>query len=139
MRTPPPALSRFAIISLALFANLGCHPASVGQSATRNSNVITAAEIEQQRQAGVRDLYELVQLRRPRWFQLRTDRSLKLETTILVYHGEARLGGVEVLQGYALMGVSSLRYLDAAQAGLLPGAGSVHVQGAIVITMGQIP
>jgi hypothetical protein len=137
MRTPQPALSRFAIISLALFTTLGCHPASVGQSATRNSNVITAAEIEQQRQAGVRDLYELVQLRRPRWLQLRTDRSLKLETTILVYHGEARLGGVEVLQGYALMGVSSLRYLDAAQAGLLPGAGSVHVQGAIVITMGQ--
>jgi len=138
MRTPP-TVARYLVLLLALLGALGCGTASRGQVGGRNPNVITAAEIEQQRQAGMRDLYELVQLRRPRWLEIRTDRSLKLETTILVYHGEARLGGVEVLQGYPLTGVASLRYLDAAQAGLLPGAGSVHVQGAIVITMGQIP
>lgn len=112
---------------------VGCS-ARGGTGGGRNMNVITAAEMEEQRQAGVADLYELINRARPRWLQIRNERSLQLETVILVYHRDVRLGGTEVLRGYPLTSVTSIRYLDAAQAMLLPGAGSAHVQGAIVIT-----
>jgi hypothetical protein len=59
-----------------------------------------------------------------------------LPTTVLVYVNETRLGGLDALRGYPLLSVASLRYLDASQAGLLPGAGSAHVEGAIVIRTG---
>jgi hypothetical protein len=105
--------------------------------AQRNASLIAAEEIQEQQDAGVRDLFELVSRQRPAWLQTRTERSLQLETTVLVYHNETRLGGVDALRGYPLLSVTSLRYLDAAQAGLLPGAGSAHVEGAIVIRTGS--
>jgi hypothetical protein len=98
-----------------------------------NPNIISADEIREMHGAGVRDLYELVNRERPRWLQTRTERSLQLPTTVLVYVNETRLGGTDALRGYPLQSVSSLRYLDAAQAMLLPGAGSAHIDGAIVI------
>ena len=114
--------------------------ACAGQSrpgaARSNPNLISEAEIQQVQEAGVRDLFELVSRQRPAWLQTRTERSLQLETTVLVYHNETRLGGLDALRGYPLLNVVSLRYLDAAQAGLLPGAGSAHVEGAIVIRTG---
>jgi hypothetical protein len=120
---------------------LGLAAACAGQSRAgserRSPNLIAAAEIQEQQDAGVRDLYELVSRQRPAWLQTRTERSLQLETTVLVYHNETRLGGAEALRGYPLLSVLSLRYLDAAQAGLLPGAGSAHVEGAIVIRTGS--
>jgi hypothetical protein len=102
-------------------------------SASLNPNRITTAEIEEAQKNGLNNAYELIQRARPRWLQIRSDRSLRLETIILVYQNESRLGGIEVLRGLPLVGISSMRYLDAAQAGLLPGAGSAHVEGAIVI------
>ncbi len=53
---------------------------------------------------------------------------------IAVYHHDTRLGNLDALRGYPLLSVTSIRYLDAAQAMLLPGAGSSHIQGAIVIS-----
>ena len=117
----------------ALLGTSACAGARPGPS-SRNLNVITAAEIAQHRQAGVRDLYELIERIRPRWLAIRSDRSLQLETIVLVYQNSSRLGGIEALRGYLLTPmITSIRYLDAAQAGLLPGAGSAHVEGAIVI------
>lgn len=100
----------------------------------RAGNVITAAEIEQHRRAGVRDVLELIERARPRWLQVRLERSLQLETTLLVYVNETRLGRTDALRNYPLDQISSIKYLDAAAAGLLPGAGSAHVEGAIVIS-----
>jgi hypothetical protein len=76
---------------------------------------------------------------RPRWLQGRNPRSLQLPTVIAVYHHETLLGGVDALRGYPLVSVTSLRYLDAAQAMLLPGAGSMHIEGAIVISTEVVP
>ena len=137
-----PAIVRRACAPLALAVGLlGLDTACAGQSRAgserRNPNLIPAAEIQEQQDAGVRDLYELVSRQRPAWLQTRTERSLQLETTVLVYHNETRLGGTDALRGYPLLAVTSLRYLDAAQAGLLPGAGSAHVEGAIVIRTGS--
>lgn len=98
--------------------------------------MISAAEIEEMRLAGVRDLHELVNRQRPAWLRIRSERSFQLQTTILVYVNETLLGSVDALRGYPLMSINSLRYLDAPQAMLLPGGGSYHVEGAIVIRTG---
>ena len=124
-------LVRFAIALVLVLS--ACAGAGRG-AAVRDRNAISASELEQMRQAGVRDLYEAVNRLRPRWLDVRTNRSLQLETVVLVYVNDSRLGGVEALREYPLTNVATLRYLDSAQAGLLPGAGSVHVEGAIVIS-----
>ena len=122
-----------ATVAMGVVVALGC--AGVGRAGIerRTQTLIDSDEIMEMHQAGVRDLYELVNRQRPRWLQTRTERSLQLETVVLVYHNETRLGGIDALRGYPLIAVVSLRYLDAAQAMVLPGAGSAHVEGAIVI------
>ena len=125
-----------AVLAVVAIACTGARPGS----GARSQNLITRAEIEEQRSAGVRDLQELVERLRPRWLTIRSERSLQLQTIVLVYLNNARLGGIEVLRGYPISdGILSLRYLDSAQAGLLPGAGSAHVEGAIVISTQQLP
>ncbi len=115
---------------------LGTSCGSAGRSAsgTRNPNLISQAEITEGSDAGVRDLHELIGRIRPRWLDVRSERSLRLETLIAVYHNNSRLGGVDALRGYPLTNVTSIRYLDAAQAGLLPGAAGGHIEGAIVVS-----
>lgn len=119
------------LIACAIAACAGARP---GGTAVSNPNLISISDIEQAREDGVRDLYELIDRSRPRWLIGRTPRSLQLQTVIAVYHHETLLGGVDVLRGYPLVNVTSVRYLDAAQAMLLPGAGTTHVEGAIVIS-----
>lgn len=121
-----------------LLLGAACAGSRAGSSAA-NPNLITTAEIEQARNEGVQDLYELIDRRRPRWLQIRNERSLHLPTGIAVYHNNARLGGPDVLRGYPLGTVTSIRYLDAAAAMQLPGAGSAHIEGAIVISTGIVP
>lgn len=130
---------RAAVLSIGLvlgtvLAVTACAGTGQRRGVSRNPNLITHAEIQEARRSGVRDLYELVDRERPRWLQTRSQRSLALETLVAVYLNETRLGGVDILRGYPLDNVNTLRYLDAAQAMLLPGIGSAHVEGAIVIT-----
>ncbi len=118
---------------------VACAGARTGGTGPRNPNLISLAELNQAREDGVRDLYELIDRTRPRWLQGRNPRSLNLPTVIAVYHHETLLGGIDVLRGYLLVSVTSVRYLDAAQAMLLPGAGSSHIEGAIVISTALVP
>jgi len=127
-------LRRLGVLLMLATICAACAASTRGSNTGRNPNVITRVEIDDARQSGVRDLHELIDRVRPRWLQTRSQRSLALETVIAVYHNETRLGGVEILRGYQLETVSGLRYLDAAQAMLLPGIGSAHVEGAIIIT-----
>jgi hypothetical protein len=127
-----------AFLLLAMSGTLFTACASSGSSnqRSRNSNTISATEMDQARREGMRDLYEVVERVRPRWLRVRTDPSFNLQTLVVVYQNESKLGGVDALRGYPLTSVNSLRYLDAAQAGLLPGAGGgvgAHLEGAIVI------
>lgn len=138
----PARLHRSRSIAAALIilaATFACAGQGRVGAERRNPQRIGSAEIEEMQRAGIRDLHELIARQRPAWLQTRNDRSLQLPTAILVYQNETRLGGIDALRGYPLDQVTSLRYLDAAQAGLLPGAGSVHVEGAIVITTGERP
>ena len=133
-----PHRSRATSAVLILFvATLACAGQGRVGAERRDLQRIGPAEIEEMHRAGIRDLHELIARQRPAWLQTRGDRSLQLPTAILVYQNETRLGGIDVLRGYPLVQVRSLRYLDAAQAGLLPGAGSTHVEGAIVIQTGE--
>jgi hypothetical protein len=130
---------RFLVLAAAGFIAAGCagqgRPESgVQNTAGQNASLISPAEIAEMRQAGVGDVYELVNRRRPNWIQMRASQSLQqLSTTVLVYQNETKLGGIEALRGYPLASVASVRYLGASEAGMLPGAGSDHVVGAIVI------
>lgn len=127
---------RAGLLFVLMILCTACAGSTRRSNTASNPNLITRAEIEDARQSGVRDLHELVDRVRPRWLQTRSQRSLALETVVAVYHNETRLGGVEILRGYQLDAVNMLRYLDAAQAMLLPGIGSAHVEGAIIITTG---
>ncbi|MEX2281849.1 MAG: hypothetical protein WEE89_05155 [Gemmatimonadota bacterium] len=111
-----------------------CSSAGRGGPGGSNPTLITQNDILRGTQDGVHDLYELIGRIRPRWLQSRMDRSLRLETLIVVYQNNSRLGGIEALRGYPLTNITSIRYLDAAQAGLLPGAAGGHIEGAIVIS-----
>lgn len=118
---------------------VGCAGAHTGGTSVTDRTRITLAEIQQAHEDGVRDLFELIDRIRPRWLQGRNPRSLNLATVIAVYHHETLLGGLDVLRGYPLVSVTSVHHLDAAQAMLLPGAGSMHIEGAIVISTKIVP
>lgn len=94
-------------------------------------NLLTEAEI---RGSGTRDAQELVEKLRPRWLRPGPDRSLRLETVILVYYDGVRLGGIDMLRNLPLDPIRSIRVLDAVQAGALPGLGSQHVERVIMIS-----
>lgn len=111
----------------------GCSARSAGSS-VGNPNLISEEEIRTHIQSGVRDARELIQRIRPRWLQTRGDRSLNLQTSILVYHNQQPIGGPDSLRDFQLSNVRSIRYLDSAAAGSLPGATGLHVEAAIVIS-----
>jgi len=134
----PGRAASLAVSAIASTA-LACAGARTGGPSLSNPTRISLTEIERAHEDGVRDLYELIDRLRPRWLQGRNPRSLQLPTVIAVYHHETLLGGVDVLRGHPLVSVTSLRYLDAAQAMLLPGAGSAHIEAAIVISTEVVP
>src|SRR5688500_12827375 len=87
------ARTRLVLALAAVCMGTACAGQGRVASGQRNPQLIAAEEIQEQQDAGVRDLYELVSRQRPSWLQTRTERSLQLETTVLVYHNETRLGG----------------------------------------------
>jgi hypothetical protein len=127
--------ARLAGACLLVAALVASACASRRATARGTPDLITAAEIEEYRASGTRDLHELIQRARPRWLQSRGERSLHLETQIVVYQDQLKLGGIEVLKELPLEQIAAIRRLDSARAGLLPGARDVHVEAAIVIEM----
>jgi hypothetical protein len=125
------AMTRYFFLSFTLAVAIAAcaAPAGVGGS-DYDANRISAAEIAE---TDVRTAYELVQRLRPRWLTTRPDRSHRLRTVILVYVDGARLGEVDSMRQISVDGIRSMQYLSSSQAGHLPGAGSDHVQAAIVI------
>jgi hypothetical protein len=118
--------------STAVGAALACSSARQGGVST-SRDVIAQEEIAQYLQSGTNNLYELIQRARPRWLESRGDRSFRLETVILVYHNQQRLGGLDALRELRPDNVVRIRRLDASRAGLLPGSRDDHVEAAIVV------
>ncbi len=87
---------------------------------------------------GVRNLWDVVERLRPRWLEARAaDRSFGIGTgkpTIVVFQEQMYLGDVTMLHQLAPDIAYDLKWLDGPTASsTLPGLGSQHVAGAIVI------
>jgi hypothetical protein len=105
--------------------------ASTDGRARTDPNVITLEEIQE---LNVANLFEVVQQLRPRWLEARAARTTHGTVSIVVYDGQSRLGDVQVLRQLPVDMAYRMRYLDGAQAtSTLPGIGSGHVAGAIII------
>jgi hypothetical protein len=80
-------------------------------------------------------LYEVIQRLRPRWLETRGgERSFGLTTDIVVYQNQTYLGDVGALSQLSPDMAYELRWLDGPTASsTLPGLGSRHVAGAIVL------
>jgi len=127
MRNPIRTLTFAAILFLG-----GC--ASGGGQATRSTSAeLTRAEISA---VSAATLYDAVVRLRPRWLETRGERSFAAVTEIVVFEGNTLLGGPEALRDLTPAVVERLRYVDGPRASAtLPGLGTRHVQGAIVIEM----
>jgi hypothetical protein len=127
-------LALAAALTLVTAAFVTSCSARRAESAVGSPNLISEDEIRSNIQSGVRDARELIQRIRPRWLQTRGERSINLQTEILVYHNQQPIGGPDSLRDFQLSNIRSIRYLDSAQAGSLPGTSGRHVEAAIVIS-----
>ncbi|HZD03387.1 MAG TPA: hypothetical protein VE173_00670 [Longimicrobiales bacterium] len=97
-----------------------------GQDRTR----ITTEEV---RSAGVSNALQLVERLRPSWLRSHGERSINLETDIVVYQDNQMLGSVADLRLIPIDLVHSMRALSSSEAMILPGLGSRHVERAIIV------
>ena len=120
-----------AILSSALLA--GCASTGTGGDDGRQENLLTREEIME---VGATNLYDVINRLRPRWLQVRSNRSFSMETEIAVLQNDMYLGPA----GEALRQISpelafSIEYLEGSRAataipGLMSGR---HIEAAIII------
>lgn len=100
------------IFLLLALVPIGC--ASTSADGTRsNQNRITQEEIAE---TGVSTLYEVVQRLRPRWLEVRAQRSFDSETQVVVFMNRTMLGGVEELRRIGVESAQSLEYFTGPRA-----------------------
>jgi hypothetical protein len=126
---------RYTTLLLAVTV-LACFGSRSGDRALQDPEVLTQDDI---RASSARNAYELVERLRPRWLRPGPDRSLRLDTVILVYFDGVRLGGVDTLREIERESILTMRVLDASRAGHLPGLGSQHVERVILISSRTAP
>lgn len=132
-RRSPSVTGRLAAaLGLALvLAGAGCAssgPGGVDRDSDRD--LITQEEIAA---LDVNTAYEVIERLRPRWLRVRASRSHNRPTEVVVLVDNLRLEGIQSLWDVDAPTIASIRWLDSAQAGQLPGLGSRHVEGAILI------
>ena len=119
---------------LAFLAAAACAPATTGTGAPARGdyNVLTQ---DQMTGVDAGSLYDVVERLRPRWLQVRSSQSMSgISTDILVFQNQTNLGTVEALRQLPANAAACMRFLDGPTAtATLPGLGSRHVAGAIVI------
>jgi hypothetical protein len=118
------------LMAITLLAS-GCASASPGAGTRSDPDTLTREEIIA---TGSSNLFDAVQRLRPRWLTPRAQQSFGLSTDILVFQGQTNLGTVEVLRQLTPESAIRLRFIDGSTAAAsLPGMGSRHVAGAIVL------
>ncbi|MFO7893403.1 MAG: hypothetical protein R6U63_06715 [Longimicrobiales bacterium] len=126
------AIPLFAILAILL----GTACASTGARGPRQDpDVISREEI---RSVEASNLYDVVRRLRPRWLNAERrsgERSFgNVASGVVVYQNRSYLGNLEVLSEWSPEGIYELRWMDGARASAsLPGLGSRHVLGAIII------
>ncbi len=131
MRFSPFSMPTLLLLLLPLCVG-GCSASTRGPAGERN--LITHEEVSR---AGVSDAYQLIERLRPLWLRSRGGRSTRLETEIVVFVNGSMVGGVDTLHEIPIEIVESVRALDSADAGRLPGLGSRHVERAILVETGS--
>lgn len=119
--------------SLALILVLlaaGCASSGPGADPDSDRDLITREEIAE---LSVNTAYEAIERLRPRWLRVRASRSHNRPTEVVVLVDRLQLEGIRSLWDVDASNVASIRWLDSAQAGQLPGLGSRHVEGAILV------
>ena len=124
------------VLTLATVAFAGACSGNARPGTGTRQDLITNDELSSAE--GVRTLYDVVQRLRPRWLEIRAgDRSFAIGTgraTIVVFQDQSYLGDVEYLKQIAPDLAYELKWLDGPTASAtLPGLGSQHVAGAIII------
>jgi hypothetical protein len=118
------------LMAITLLAS-GCASASPGAGTRSDPDTLTREEIIA---TGSSNLYDAVQRLRPRWLTPRAQQSFGSSTDILVFQGQTNLGTVEVLRQLTPESAIRLRFIDGSTAAAsLPGIGSRHVAGAIIL------
>ena len=121
------------LVALMFALIAGACASTGGATAVRsNPDLLTREEIMG---AESSNLYQVVERLRPRWLRPRANQSFsQLSTDIVVFQGQTMLGTPEVLRQLTPSVAARIRFLDGATAAAsLPGLGSRHVGGAIVI------
>ena len=122
-----------ALAFLASAFTAACASAGTGGEEGRDMDVLTREEILG---AEATNLYDVIRRLRPRWLQVRSTRSLNMETEIAVLQNDMYLGPAEALKEMAPELAYEIRYLEGTRAasaipGLMSGR---HIEGAIIIT-----
>ena len=128
-------IGRATLLVAVLAAGIGVACSSATRSgANTRLDVLTREQIMSVSAAS--NLYEVVQRLRPRWLDARGgDRSFGLSTDIVVYQNQTFLGDVDTLAQLSPDMAYELRWLDGPTASAsLPGLGSRHVAGAIILS-----
>jgi hypothetical protein len=128
-------LFRREFVLLAVLASAfaaACASAGTTTEEGTNRDVLTREEIMG---AEATNLYDVIRRLRPRWLQVRSTRSLNMETEIVVLQNDMYLGNAESLKQMAPELAYEIRYLEGARAatsipGLMSGR---HIEGAIII------
>ena len=120
------------LVVLASAFSLSCASTGTGSSSGRRSDVLTREEILG---AGATNLYDVIHRLRPRWLQVRSTRSINMETEIAVLQNDMLMGTAPILREMVPELAWEIRYLTGARAataipGLMSGR---HIEGAIVI------
>jgi hypothetical protein len=126
---------RLLFLAFAVLAATACSGAPQNTPGTsRDPDMISTVEIDPLRSYSV---HEIIQRLRPRWLQVRSNSSLSGGSSeILVYQGQMRLGGVDMLRSIRGAELLRLRWLDTSEAvAQLPGIGSMRPAGVILLEM----
>lgn len=124
--------TRIGALLLTVGLVAACASAPSGSTKTRMDR-LTREEIMS---VQATNLWEVVRRLRPQWLEVgnRGDRSFGLQTNIVVFQNQTYLGNVDMLRQFSPESAYQLDFLDGTTASnTLPGLGSQHVAGAIII------
>lgn len=121
------------LILMVPFFAAGCASAGTGDGgSSRNPNLLTREEILG---AEATTLHEVISRLRPRWLQVRGQRSFSMATEVVVLQNDTYVGDIEVLKQMTPELAFAIEYLEGSRAATsLPGLMSGrHIEGAIIV------
>lgn len=121
--------SNTALLTMLLLLG-GCASTGDGPTTRHDRNLITREDIET---TDAVTAYEVLERLKPQWLRQRPPRSHNRSTEVVVLVDNVQIGGLESLRDVHADNIATIRWLDSAQAGQLPGLGSRHALGAILV------